>query len=94
MGAVPVASDEPGIARYERPERLPPDLRATRTYMFDGGCVTYQFAFDGPASATLTVEIDEALSFVSRDELVAEVRQRTGGLRLCGAAVPCPGAHD
>lgn len=59
--------------------------------MFDGGCVTYEFAFSGPASATLTVEIDEALSFVPRDDLVEEVRQRTGGLRLCGAGVACPG---
>ena len=93
-GAIPVASDEAGISRYERPEQLPPDLRATRTYVFDGGCVTYEFAFSGPASATLTVEVDEALSFVRREDLVAEVHEQTGGLRLCGAGVECPGNTD
>jgi membrane-associated phospholipid phosphatase len=89
-GAVPVASDEVGIERYERPEQLPPDLRATRTYLFDGGCVTYRFSFSGPATATLTVEVDEALSFLPRSELAAEVWARNG-LRLCGAGISCPG---
>ena len=89
--AVPVASDEIGIERYERPERLPPELVSRRTYVFDGGCVEYLFRFSRDASAALTVEIDDALSFLPRSELVAEVEERSG-LRLCGAGVPCPGS--
>ncbi|MGD9701019.1 MAG: hypothetical protein AB7Q42_03600 [Acidimicrobiia bacterium] len=86
--AVPVASDEIGIERYEQPEQLPPELVSRRTYLFEGGCVVYQFNFSGEASAALTVEVDEALSFLPRADLVAEVDERSG-LRLCGAGVEC-----
>jgi hypothetical protein len=89
--AVPVASDEVGIERYERPERLPPELVSQRTYVFEGGCVEYLFRFSHDANAALTVEIDDALSFLPRSELIDEVEERSG-LRLCGAGVPCPGS--
>ena len=52
------------------PTQLPPDVRATRTYLFDGGCVTYDFDFDDTADASLLVELDSALAFQPRDELV------------------------
>jgi tRNA A-37 threonylcarbamoyl transferase component Bud32 len=89
--AVPVASDEVGIERYEQPVQLPPELIGRRTYLFGGGCVVYEFRFSGSASAALTVEVDEALSFLPRAELIAEVDERSG-LRLCGAGVTCDGS--
>ena len=90
-GATEVPSDEAGMRRFEQPEQLPPDLRVTRTYLFDGGCVTYQFAFQGGASTSLVFEADQALAFESRSELVAEVADNTT-LSLCGAlAPPCSG---
>jgi hypothetical protein len=88
---VPVASDEVGIERYEQPQQLPPDLVSRRTYLFAGGCVVYEFRFTGDATAALTVEVDEALSFLPRSELVDEVDERSG-LRLCGAGVACDGS--
>jgi tRNA A-37 threonylcarbamoyl transferase component Bud32/membrane-associated phospholipid phosphatase len=90
-GAVPVASDEVGIERYEQPQQLPPDLISVRTYLFEGGCVVYEFRFSGDVTAALTVEVDEALSFLPRSELVDEVDERSG-LRLCGAGVACTGS--
>ena len=89
-GASEVPSDEVGMRRYERPERLPPDLRSTRYYVFPGGCITYRFAFDGTATAALMFDADRALASQPRDEVVAAVRDRNG-LRLCGAGVACPG---
>ena len=92
-GATEVPSDEVGMRRFETPERLPPGLRSTRTYVIDGGCVTYRFDFAGDTNASLMPVIDVALSFLPRAELVAEVERRSG-LRLCGAgADPCPGAE-
>jgi hypothetical protein len=85
-----VPSDEMGTRRFERPERLPPGLRSTRTYLFAGGCVTYRFAFDQEATASLMFVADNALAFQPRAELVEEIRDRNG-LRLCGAGAPCPG---
>ena len=88
--AAEVPSDEVGMRRFERPEALPPDLRSTRTYVFDGGCVTYTFEFGGDATAALTFATDNALAFQPREELVREVREQLG-LQLCGAGAPCPG---
>ena len=90
-GATEVPSDQLGMRRFERPERLPPDLRSTRFYLFDGGCVVYRFAFEGEANASLMFDAESALAFQPREELVEEVRERSG-LRLCGAeAPPCSG---
>jgi hypothetical protein len=83
-----VPSDVPGMRRFERPEQLPPTLRATRTYLFPGGCVTYRFAFDSAETASLLFDADSALSFQPRADLVATVHDRNG-LRLCGAGAPC-----
>jgi tRNA A-37 threonylcarbamoyl transferase component Bud32 len=89
-GPTEVPSDEMGTRRFERPERLPPGLRTTRTYLFDGGCVTYRFVFEEDATASLMFVADSALAFQPRAELVEEIRERNG-LRLCGAGAPCPG---
>ena len=61
------------MRRFEQPQQLPPDLKVTRTYLFDGGCVTYEFSFEGAASTSLMFEADQALAFESRSELVAQV---------------------
>jgi hypothetical protein len=89
--ATPVPSDQVGMRRFERPEQLPPELRNTRVYLFDGGCVTYRFAFTGDVSAALIFDVDTALDFQSRSSLVEKVRSDTD-LSLCGADAPrCPG---
>jgi hypothetical protein len=77
--------------RFERPEQLPPALRATRTYLFSGGCVTYRFEFDSGDTASLLFDADGALAFQDRSKVVEKVRARNG-LRLCGTGAPnCPG---
>jgi len=88
--ATPVASDEVGTERYERPDRLHPDLRLTRFYLFPGGCVTYEFAFDAGADPTLVFSAEQALAFQPRTELVDHVHETTG-LALCGAGTECVG---
>jgi hypothetical protein len=53
--------------------------------------VTNRFRFSSGASATLALEAQQALSFVSRSVLVEQAKEETG-LSLCGAeAPPCPG---
>ena len=84
-------ADEAGTRRFEEPISLPPRFVANRYYVFDGGCVTYRFAFNVNAAPTLSFDVDEALAFRPRDELVEWVREQDG-LELCGAgASPCPG---
>ena len=90
-GAVAVPSEEPGARRFETPEQLPPDVEATRTYVFDGACVTIEFDLEDTTDASLLVELDAALSFQPRDALVEHV-ERTTGLSLCGTGAPsCEG---
>ena len=88
--ATPSASDEVGTERYELPERLPPGLRTTRFYLFPGGCVTYAFSFNQQGSAELLFDVEQALGFVPRAQLVEHV-QDMNGLALCGAGAECTG---
>ncbi len=90
--ALEVPSEELGARRYDASTQLPPDVRAMRTYVFDGGCVTVDYALDDAADASLLVELDRALSFQPRGELVDDVDERTG-LTLCGAGAP-PSASE
>jgi tRNA A-37 threonylcarbamoyl transferase component Bud32 len=89
-GAEPVPSEEAGLRRFERPERLGAQLLATRTYLFRGGCVTYRFAFRQRATPALVFAADQALGFQDRISLVRAV-ERSSDLKLCGARVRCPG---
>jgi membrane-associated phospholipid phosphatase len=86
-GTLEVPSEELGARRYDTATQLPPNVRAMRTYVFDGGCVTVDYALDDSADASLLVELDRALSFQPRSELVDLVDARTG-LILCGAEAP------
>lgn len=89
---VPTAADETGLQRLELPQQLSGGYRATRFYVFDGGCITYHFAFLPGASSAYTAEADSALGFMPRATVRRVVRQQLG-VELCGAgAPPCPGS--
>jgi membrane-associated phospholipid phosphatase/tRNA A-37 threonylcarbamoyl transferase component Bud32 len=87
--AAEVASDEGGMRRYDDGT---PAADGRRIYLSDGGCITYDYEFDGRAvPPSLIDELDHALSFQPRPALVAAVQRRTG-LSLCGVdAPPCVG---
>jgi len=81
----------PGVRVYEEPISLPPTFQVNRYLRFPSGCVTNRFRFATGASATLALEAQQALSFVSRSVLVKQAKEETG-LILCGAeAPPCSG---
>jgi hypothetical protein len=83
--------DEAETRRFEEPLSLRPGFVSNRYYVFPGGCVTYRFAFDVGASPTLSFDVEEALAFRPREELIDWVRDQVG-LALCGAGEsPCPG---
>jgi membrane-associated phospholipid phosphatase len=91
-GVREVASDEAGWQRFDQPQELPPHLRARRTYVAPGACVTYQYEFDADVNGSAMIGLDGALGFQPRTTLVTEVAERSG-LVLCGVgAPPCTGA--
>ncbi len=73
--AVRVPSDQPLASRYELVERLSPGFRSERFYWFLGGCVIVRFDFDDGAPAGLSVELDDALVFVRRDDINRGIRE-------------------
>jgi hypothetical protein len=84
-----VPSDEADTRRFEDPSALTPQLIDVRSYVFPGGCATYRFAFTPGAPTAMVFDVDEAVSFVPRVELVSNLRE-TEGLALCGRGAPCP----
>ena len=88
----PARSSAPGGSKRRRSCR-PTCGRRGRTCS-SGACVTFDFDLEDTASASLLVELDSALSFQPRDELVDLVEDRTG-LSLCGlGAPPCAGGSQ
>ena len=82
---------KPGSGATNGSSNFRPTCAARATTSFPGGCVTYEFAFDGRASASLIFDADSALAFQPRHTLVASVREQSD-LKLCGAgAPPCSG---
>ena len=51
----------------------------TRFYLFPGGCVTYQFRFNGEERARPIGEVTLSLSFVSRDAMRHLVEETSHG---------------
>src|SRR4029453_17636990 len=74
--------------RFERPTEVDPGLRTTRTYLFDGGCATYELDFESGAGAELLFDVEQALGFTPRERLGDHVRD-FNGLELCGAVARC-----
>jgi len=76
-----VPSDEPGTRRYERIGEVRPGVgfTGTRFYLFSGGCVTYQFQFNGEERARPIGEVTLSLSFVTRDAMRGLIRETTHG---------------
>ncbi len=90
-GAVEVPSDELAMHRFERVDALDPEVQSVRSYVFDGGCITYRFSLGGEHRAELMFQAQNALGFQPRRELVAAVDDPYN-LVLCGAGAPrCEG---
>ena len=67
--AVQVPSEAPGASRYEDVDSVTPSFRASRHYLFEGGCVTWEFRFEPDAPAALSIELGDRLTFLTRDAL-------------------------
>jgi hypothetical protein len=89
-GANEEPSDVPGVRRFV----TPPAARGqptVRSYVTDGGCVTYSLDAALTSDLQTLAAIDAALSFQPRRELVDHVESESD-LTLCGAAAPpCDG---
>jgi hypothetical protein len=82
-GGTSVGSEVPAARRYERVTRINSGYGGLRHYVFAGGCVTYTFDLHGKTRAEPVVAVAQALGFVQRDTLRAQIeRQSDGRLHL------------
>ena len=68
-GATRVPTDEAGTQRFERIDTLTGAYSGRRFYIFDGGCVTYEFDFTGEGRSSLAEEASLAVGFMTRAEV-------------------------
>ena len=76
-GATRVPSDEPGAERFEKIDTLTGAYSGRRFYVFDGGCVTYDFDFTGEGSTSLSEEASLAVGFITRSEVEENYEKST-----------------
>lgn len=68
-GSTEVPTDTPGAKQFEKIDALGDRYAGTRYYVFEGGCVTYNFDFEGSGRTELAREVSLALDFYPRSEL-------------------------
>jgi hypothetical protein len=68
-GSTEVPTDTPGAKQFEKIDALGDRYAGTRYYVFEGGCVTYNFDFEGSGRTELAREVSLALDFFPRSEL-------------------------
>jgi hypothetical protein len=73
--AVSSLSEHEGADRYDHVERVDPAFRAQRYYVFEGGCIWWEFDFDEGATAALSIELGDRLVTVPRDVVNEAVRE-------------------
>ncbi len=77
--SVQVPSDISGAERYEYVEEIVSGFAGRRTYVFEGGCTAFTFAFGVDAVAALVNEVSLAVGFVPRSTINEAVRTATEG---------------
>ena len=73
--ATAVPTDTPGAQQFEKIDALGDRYAGTRYYVFEGGCVTYNFDFEGSGRTELAREVSLALDFFPRSELERRLAQ-------------------
>jgi tRNA A-37 threonylcarbamoyl transferase component Bud32 len=68
-GTTEVPSDEAGARRFEEVRALSGAYSGRRIYVFDGGCVTYDFNFQGEGRSTLAEEASLAIGYITRERI-------------------------
>jgi hypothetical protein len=85
-----LVAEDPGTNEYWEIDN-PHPFRGSLFVVFEGGCVQIIHSFAANAPGSLSLEADNAFSFVPRT-VVAQAVQQEFGQTLCGAgAPPCEG---
>jgi hypothetical protein len=78
-GATEIPSDRDEMDRLERVTMTTPHFEGERYYVFDGGCITFVFRLGGESRGEPLALVTQAVGAVSREDLIAQVREETDG---------------
>lgn len=73
--AIPVPGGLEGAERFELIERVERGFRASRFYVFPGGCAWWEFDFAPGVTSALSVELGDRLQLISRVSLNEGIRE-------------------
>jgi membrane-associated phospholipid phosphatase/tRNA A-37 threonylcarbamoyl transferase component Bud32 len=77
-GATEVSSEQPGSRRFIRIDRAATPVTVTRSYTFQGGCVTQRYISPG-SPERMAIDASSSFGFVTRDQLARDLSRRSGG---------------
>ena len=77
-GSTEISSDQPGARRYIRIDRDATPVRVTRSYTFQGGCMTERFV-SAVSPQRLASDASSTFGFVTRDQLARDLDRRSAG---------------
>jgi hypothetical protein len=78
-GATEIPSDREGMRRLERVGEVSPHYAGTRYYVFDGGCLTFDFHLDGDSNGEALALASELIGAMPRSDLRSQVTENSGG---------------
>jgi tRNA A-37 threonylcarbamoyl transferase component Bud32 len=78
-GAREVTSEQPGARRYFRIDPGATPSTVTRSYVFQGGCVTERFTAAAVSPERLAADASVAIGFATREALGEALSRRSGG---------------
>ena len=81
IGSTEIPSDREGMHRFERVTMTTPRFEGRRYYVFDGGCITFDFKLDdrGENRAEALALATQSVGAISRKDLQAQVHAESGG---------------
>jgi hypothetical protein len=78
-GSTEIPTDREGLERYERVTRTTPTFEGERYYVFDGGCITFDFRLNGDSRGEPLALATQSIGAVSRSDLIDQVHEDSGG---------------
>jgi hypothetical protein len=81
LGATEIPTDRDGMRRFERVTMTTPRFEGRRYYVFEGGCITFDFELDdgGENRAEALALATDSVGAISRKALQAQVHAESGG---------------
>jgi hypothetical protein len=78
-GSTEIRSDRDGMQRFERVRMTTPRFEGERYYVFDGGCIVFDFRLTGDNRGEPLALASQVVGAVPRDDLRELVHEESGG---------------